>query len=323
MLFRLWVPFALCLSGVLASAAQPGDPELAARCSLTDEIVVEECVEALKDAESVSDPYMRKLHLERAIKAMEARARELAVSALTPASMTTAPAAELDLPEIYRRDRLPRQLEVADILKLLQQLRPEPAKGEFETSAAFEARRSAWEARPFKGRPSGAEVFAFDVRQGAGKRGLQLTYDADRQEIRVELALELDTPAPGAWLETFFAATRIAVRNARTVMGVPFRVETWRFSSMGLSVRPAVGSLSMPIPMPTALAQSVKPHLRALAVVRLEAPFAVHEVQTKTASLDSPTESRFAYLGLHAIPLALLLYDPRDGRVYARRVGRF
>ena len=167
------------------------------------------------------------------------------------------------------------------------------------------------------------EVLAFDVRQGAGKRGLQLTYDADRQEMHAELALDFDTPVPGAWLETFFAATRIAVRNAKTVMGVPFRVETWSFSSMGLSVRRAAGSVSMQTAMPTALAQSVKPHLRALAVVRLDAPFAVHEVQTKTASLDSPTESRFAYLGLHAIPLALLLYDPRDGRVYARRVGRF
>ena len=75
--------------------------------------------------------------------------------------------------------------------------------------------------------------------------------------------------------------------------------------------------------MATAVAQRLKRHLRVLAVVRPEVPFAVFKVETETASLSSPTESRSDYIGLHGVPLAFLLYDPRDGRVYARSVGPF
>jgi len=167
----------------------------------------------------------------------------------------------------------------------------------------------------------GGEVIAVDVRQGVGKRGLQIAYDADRQQLQADVRLSTDTPAPGAWLETFFNGTRLGVRNAKTVMGVPFRVESWSFSSVGLSMQARTDSVALTADLPVDQAQKLKPHLRVLAVIQPDAPFVVHEVQTETASLSSPTESRFAYLGLRALPLALLLYDPRDGRVYARSVG--
>jgi len=238
-------------------------------------------------------------------------------------SRTTAAATPLNYetnPFDLEKARLPENYRGHDLLGILGKFKVPAAKGEFEKTEEFDARMAKWQAAPFLGSLAPASLLAVEVNPRLAPDALKVDYDADDETFKIALNFENQHFKSGQyrWLETFYNSKNLGTRNATTRMGIKFQVKSFNGSSVGIAIPQSIEAVSLNFKFPRSDAPSVKPLIRAFAVVKLVDPYRVLEEQTRTASLDSPTEWINQYLGIVSTLEAVLVVNIRTGEVLAR-----
>jgi len=200
---------------------------------------------------------------------------------------------------------------------LYRKLLSHPTKREFESSEAFEARIDRWVNTPLYGNVMPTSMVALEVRQFGAESGIQISYDADQQEFTASLKFDdIDfEPHDGRWVQLSIVFQRAGTRVARTVMGVPFNVQSVSASSTGLHVRNEKGPSSVSFSVPRAEAPSMKRKLRAFAVVQPKFPFVVQREERRNTRLDYPYEGSVRHFGIAGDLQGFFVIDITTGNI--------
>lgn len=225
-----------------------------------------------------------------------------------------------DTPVAEEAAALPPNFRGHNVLDIAIGLGVAPTKGEFEQTPDFEKRVAAWMAKPTLGRMTPASTYAIQLWPGPGSTPVEAKYDADDETLSLEVAYEdeSDSPTQFNWLEAFRISKILGVRKARTTMNVPFEVESFSVSHIGLSLRTGMLPVKTEMKVSRTDAPKFKAGLRALALVTIDPPFSIHEKREKRASLDSPSEILRTVIGLHVTVREVWFYDFSTGLVHAK-----
>jgi hypothetical protein len=185
-------------------------------------------------------------------------------------------------------------------------------KSEFETTAAYEARRNA--AR----RDGAAFVFVLD----SGKD--LFTYDADSGTMMTSLPISKETfyLEPNHPEHTVLTLRRIE-RSSREYIGsnaygAKANVSSHLFDEYGVVVNQSLLSTLMSPPMDASNAKDTKPYLRAAVACTLLAGPVMRNVSGHEATISNPFEFYVQQQYLPVTVTEILLFDERTGNVLLR-----
>jgi len=222
-------------------------------------------------------------------------------------------------------------------------------KGEFESTAAFNARKEAVISAKFLGDLTIEDTFAFVVPVSKGGRyssGIAYQFDADISEARF-FALAKNSSLNGIGgpnsrsshsydspkMDQFTVYHRIDSRNtyeASNAYGAKITVNETVSSDFGIAV-PTIPFLtykrdyfysnpapSSQIKMESSKAQKELPALKAIIVMKLAAPYTVYHFLHAKPTRDSPSELTNKQKFLTGEVLGLIFYSGLTGEIFSR-----
>jgi hypothetical protein len=222
-------------------------------------------------------------------------------------------------------------------------------KGEFESTADYNARRLAAFARPLVGNLTVSDTLAF-VRpvQSGGKypRDISYTFDPDTSTLRLFIlpgSLPLNgigspdyTPGGASarsGLDLFSLETKTDSKRTYTgsnAYGASVTVEETNMSKVGIASKPAsflsFRRESFYLNPPTAFQVSMEnskaarelPALKALLVFKMSEPYLVYDFIRKEPKRDSPTDISMSARYLHGDLMGVIFYSGVTGEIVAR-----
>ncbi len=218
-------------------------------------------------------------------------------------------------------DSFPPSYVGHDLLKIVNTIKPPTPKGEFESSAEYEARLSAWMEKPFLGKIAPKDAIAVEIPSGQtsalSSTGFWSEYDADEEVMNANVRF---APEVGvvSWIDIFSTSKFLGESQAVTRMNVKFIVKSFEVTKLGLGFKDQLRTISVAIKMPKSEAQQRKRDLRAFVIVTLAAPFRFQFRTNSKASLDLPVESHTNFLGLSVKGSQIVFVDFKTGAVYAQ-----
>jgi hypothetical protein len=210
-----------------------------------------------------------------------------------------------------------------------------PVKGEFETTAAFDARVQAARANPLIGTVTSESILAFVIPR------LTSLYDADSGVLFVKVPLEDPeeaTPRSPTRRALFLTETKTSSTYVGTnAFGVASEVTRIRGNLFGLTFDnmdaftlplralnlpwPGLGIgaiLGAQMPLDPQTAMNLKPNLALLAVGKLTSRTAFEGRFTHEPTRDSPDDIILLHHMLDIHLMSLWAYDATTGRVYGK-----
>jgi hypothetical protein len=239
-------------------------------------------------------------------------------------------------------------LPVADVIDAVEKL-PGEKKGEFESTADFNARKAVALAGKFLGNSSVEDTFAFVVpvtkgRANAGditSRGIKYDYNADTSELRLFVLPESSSmngiSAPdfqtsrreSKGLDQFDLDLKInstTTYKASNAFGATVTVEKTVSTRLGIAVNripfliygPANQTYLVQLHMENFKAAKELPSLKALIVMKLADPYVVYDLRHSQPTRDNPTERITQRKYLTGDVFAIVVYSGLTGDVLAR-----
>lgn len=219
-------------------------------------------------------------------------------------------------------------------------------KGEFESTADFDARKTAALAGRLLGEATLEDTFAFVLPVFPASRygnGLKYEFNADTSQARLfVLPKSLSINGIGA------SAYEMRAGNSLDQLGISFKTDSRRayqasnaygasitvvktdVTQLGIAAnrmpflrfeRESTYSNPMPVawlPMENAKAAKELPAMKALVVMKLAAPYLVHDLSHSTPTRDEPTEISVRSKYLTGDALGIVFYSGLTGEVFAR-----
>jgi hypothetical protein len=238
-------------------------------------------------------------------------------------------------------------LQVSDVVDAIEKLSGQ-RKGEFESTADFNARKAAALAGKFLGNSSVEDTFAFVVpvtRGGAFADGLKYDFNADTSELRL-FALAKSSSMNGIGAPYFRAPIRESVGldqfdldykvdstktyQASNAFGATVTVKETASTRLGIAanripfltyVREKYYSNptpSMRFTMENAKAARELPTMKALVVMKLADPYVVYDFTHSKPTRDNPIETTSRGKYLTGEVLGIVFYSGLTGEVLAR-----
>ncbi len=213
-----------------------------------------------------------------------------------------------------------------DLIALFRSLQRSPdlrEKGEFETTAAFEARQAKFVDEPLLPRFLPNSLMALVVPHEGWLAESEFQYDADEEVLQVHLNTSPvhDFPSPRVTLR--WASGDLGSYAASNAFGATVRVhssneveygivfDTDRYSDLIFDHDGVIDRIAMPPDK----ARSTVPHLRLLLVCRLVSPWLNTESGMHEATISEPRETLYTYNTMYAALSSVWVFDERDGRV--------
>jgi hypothetical protein len=216
--------------------------------------------------------------------------------------------------------------------------RSKERKGEFETTAAFNARIVKLESSPLVGAITRESPIALALSTGAGLLdSAKSRYVADRGVLVISLettaaviGIKADMDKRSLRLRRVFHPSKTYI--GQNAYGAKVAVEETFVDMFELIVenfneferRGARGSLTYQriitaeIPMTAAEAMTVKPNLRVLALVKLVNPYFLTGYITQKPTISKPRDTFVVYQYLVGNVYEFWIYDYASGRIYAK-----
>jgi hypothetical protein len=229
-------------------------------------------------------------------------------------------------------------------------------KGEFESTADYNARRDAALSAKFLDNASVDDVFAFVVpvsKGGKYSNGLRYDFDADTSDVKLyalpESSKYLSLNGIGApdyqtnrreskGLDQFALSTKITSNSTyqgSNAYGATVTVEKTSMSRAGIAANriPFLGferdiayanpTVSAQFKLENSRAAAELPVMKALIVMKLSAPFVVYNFRSKEPKRDSPTEILTQEKFLTGDVLGIVYYSGKTGEIFARLPDSF
>jgi hypothetical protein len=231
-------------------------------------------------------------------------------------------------------------LDPAAIVRELEATGITKPKSEYETSADYQRRISTLPSQ------SGSYGLSLDgelafvlngptVNVAVPSGGVKFNYDANKRLMDVEIQID-KTDFGLDWLpalslrsailrsdrymgENTYGATAEVTSILSREFGVTIENGTWLTPARAGSLSLEQTGVTLPLPMPPAVAKDFADHLRVLLICRLTSPW-LRETSFvgSGATIQSPYEGVTIYKYLHISPEALWVFDDRDGKVIAK-----
>jgi hypothetical protein len=229
------------------------------------------------------------------------------------------------------------------IFKDLVTKKDKAVKGEFETTAEFEARLQRETQVPILGRLDRNGYFAFVINNSSG----ETFYDADSQVMTIAIALGSGSESIYKDSNKKALASHVEVKSEKyegsnaygakaTVtrnLGEYYDVAFQNYSRFGVSryidsrTRSegytedafAKDVIIVRIPMDVALAREVKSRLKILAIVNLVEPYTYEGSFYEKPTISRPDEYVIQYHFLNTELLQLWIFDESTGRIFAKQ----
>jgi len=221
-------------------------------------------------------------------------------------------------------------------------------KGDFESTADYNARRTAALGHPFLGGLTVSDTFAFVIPVASGgrfPRGIAYTFDADSSTVRI-FVLPSARPLNGigapdyrmgassrSGLDIFdleFALLSNRTYQGRNAFGATVSVEVANMSEVGIAANPLPflpfkrevfyrdAPIAIQLKMDNASAARDLPTLKALLVLKLSEPYLLYNFSHTKPTRDSPTEITMQSRYLHGDVLGIVFYSGTTGEIIAR-----
>ncbi len=243
----------------------------------------------------------------------------------------------------------------ADVIEAIENLTG-VKKGEFESSADYNARRDAALSAKFLGNASVNDIFAFVVpvsKQGKYKYGISYEFDADTSEVKLyalpSSSKYLSLNGIGApdyqtnrrvsnGLDQFTLSKKnISNRTyqASNAYGATVTVEETNVSNAGIAANriPFLiferdiaylnATVAAQFKLENSRAAAELPTLKALIVMKLSTPYVVYNFMHKKPTRDSPTELTTQQKFLTGDVLGIVYYSGQTGEIFARLPENF
>lgn len=263
-------------------------------------------------------------------------------SKAVPVASTTADVRSFDI----QVDKLPPGFMGHNIKAIFDDLvakKEKAVKGEFETTAEFEARLQHQAQMPILGKLDRNGYFAFVIENSSG----ETFYDADSQVMTIAIALrggdesiyeKSDKKALVSQSESkreqyegsnAYGAKAIVTRH----LGTDYDIAFSNYSGFGVSRYIDSGTRSrghtedyfakdvfmVRIPMDVALAKEVKAKMRILAIVKLLEPYTYEGSFYDKPTISRPDEYFIQYHFLNTTLLELWIFDESTGRIFSKQ----
>ncbi len=235
---------------------------------------------------------------------------------------------------------------ISDVIESIEKMAVSK-KGEFESTAEYNARKAAALTQRLSGDWSLQDTFAFlvPVSQGVGYRdGLRYVFNADTSEVRLfVLPKQRVLNGIGApdyqtnrrqsiGLDQFdldFKVDSQSTYEASNAYGAKVTVERTISTRLGIAVNqiPFLNltrdSYQNPVPaiqfnLENARASKELPALKALVVLNLSDPYAVYDFFSSKPSRDNPKDMSSQSKFLHGNVLGIVFYSGLSGEILAR-----
>lgn len=216
-------------------------------------------------------------------------------------------------------------------------------KGEFETTAEFEARLQREAQVPILGKLERDGYFAFVIKNSSG----ETFYDADSQVMTIAIALQSGDESIYKQSNKKALTSQVELKREQyegsnaygakaTVtrhLGVDYDVAFSNYSQFGVSKYIDSGTRSrghtedyfakdvfmVRIPMDVALAKEVKSRLQILAVVKLLDPYTYEGSFYDKPTISRPDEYFIQYHFLNTELLEVWIFDESTGRIFSKQ----
>lgn len=229
-------------------------------------------------------------------------------------------------------------------------------KGEFESTADYNARRDAALSAKFLDNASVNDVFAFVVPVSKGGKyhdGLGYEFDADTSDVKL-YALPTSSEylslngigAPdyqtnrreSKGLDQFKLSTKIesnSTYQGSNAYGATVTVEKTSMSSAGIAANRIAflsfkrdivydnPTVSAQFKLDNSRASTELPSMKALIVMKLSAPYVVYNFTRKVPKRDSPTDISMQEKFLAGDVLGIVYYSGQTGEIFARLPENF
>lgn len=229
-------------------------------------------------------------------------------------------------------------------------------KGEFESTADYNARRDAALSAKFLGNASVDDVFAFVVpvsKGGKYRDGFGYEFDADTSDVKLyalpKSSKYLSLNGIGApdyqtnrresrGLDQFMLSSKTESRSTyqgSNAYGATVTVEKSILSSAGIAANRipflsferdhiyANPKVAVQFKLENSRAAAELPVLKALVVMKLSAPYVVYNFAHKEPKRDSPTEISMQEKYLTGDVLGIVYYSGKSGDIFARLPENF
>lgn len=252
--------------------------------------------------------------------------------------------------EVGRIDPRYTGFPAAEVIAAIEKLTGSQ-KGEFESTADYNARKAAALTAKFLDDSSVEDIFAFSVPVGKGGKysdGLRYEFNADTGNVNLyalpKSSKYLSLNGIGApdyqtnrresrGLDQFTLSTKIESQSTyqgSNAYGATVTVEKTHMSSAGIAANripflkferdfvyanPAVASQ---FKLDNAQAAAELPELKALIVMKLSEPYVVYNFTHKEPKRDSPTDISMQAKFLTGDVLGIVYYSGRTGEIFAR-----
>ena len=210
-------------------------------------------------------------------------------------------------------------------------------KGEFETTAAFEARTKEDAARPLSGSLTNDSLYAFRViARGSEFSGFFARYDADKGEMLVRVTFDpmhdkvigLGTTQGALGADSLRVELPKDSYEATNAFGARVRVDAEYWSHDAVSVRniaefvkdpqSMIAHVEQRLPMPVEQAQQIKPNLQALLIGHLSPPYVTSGMSTVEPTFNNPHAELSVFRYVHLSVDQIVFYNMATGDVLAR-----
>lgn len=243
----------------------------------------------------------------------------------------------------------------ADVIEAVEKL-PGAKKGEFESTADYNARRDAALSAKFLDNASVNDIYAFVVpvpKGGKYRDGLGYEFDADTGDVKLyalpKSSEYLSLNGIGApdyqtnrreskGLDQFRLSTKIesnSTYQGSNAYGATVTVEKTSMSSAGIAANRipflsfkrdivyANPTVSAQFKLDNSRASAELPAMKALIVMRLSAPYVVYNFTHKEPKRDSPTDISMQEKFLAGDVLGIVYYSGQTGEIFARLPENF
>lgn len=238
----------------------------------------------------------------------------------------------------------------AEVIEAIEKL-PGAKKGEFESTADYDARRDAALSAKFLDNASVNDVFAFVVPVSKGEKyrdGLVYKFDADTSDVKLYALPESSDylPLNGVGAPDYQTNRRESKRldqftlslktessstyQGSNAYGATVTVEKTRKSSAGIAANriPFLSfkrdiiygnpTVSAQFKLENSRAAAELPIMKALIVMKLSAPYVVYNLFYKEPKRDSPTELSIQEKFLTGDVIGIVYYSGKTGEIFAR-----
>lgn len=209
-------------------------------------------------------------------------------------------------------------------------------KGEFETSAQFEARRKEAISRPYLGSLTVEDnlLLTSDITKGYGP--VSYKYDADAQKATVKISVEEVSPngiggdysalssalrdrlAKVSRIELSSDATRRRDYTASNAMGASISVRETNFEEVSVGLGSIPFDSSAVFEISPSRAQELLPNIKILFEVKLIDPYLEYNYERKKPTFDSPSEITRSDRLIRADVKQVWLFSSSTGEVLAK-----